>query len=255
MPRSTSTSRSPSSPSGGPPRKPWSCGSPCISHPPTTPPGQRPAIRARRARASSRWTPTATALPTPSCREPPTSPPESRPSRRWPPRPSAISRTRVSTAPSSTTPTSPSLAPGPVAPGPVFQDLRRGSRKYPRRPDSPFGDEVSDRRPPPADVKGVGLRLDIAVRVGAALMLAQVLDPGLDQEDLGVESVVGGVHEQAPLHGAVAQTDAPHAAHGLRELGGAGRIDLVADLHQHGTALGLELMRHDRRRPLAGRCK
>src|ERR1700722_18725775 len=54
------------------------------------------------------------------------------------------------------------------------------------------------------ELEALDLRLQHAVRIGDALVLAQVLEPGLDQEGLDEARRVGGVLEYAPRIGAVA---------------------------------------------------
>src|SRR4051794_39077945 len=52
---------------------------------------------------------------------------------------------------------------------------------------SAVGDQMLDDGGLGAEVEGAGALLDVLVGVGDPLVLAQVLDPRLDQEDLGVE--------------------------------------------------------------------
>ncbi len=67
--------------------------------------------------------------------------------------------------------------------------------------------------------------------------------------------LAGPACEQAPLHGAVAQADAAHVAHGEGELRELLRAHLVLDGDQHRPAVGLEVVGDDRRRHLAGGCQ
>ena len=62
-------------------------------------------------------------------------------------------------------------------------------------------------------MEGAGLLLDIAIGDRHLLVLAQVLGPRFYQEDLGVEVWPGGIDEEPPLQGAVAQADAADVAH------------------------------------------
>jgi hypothetical protein len=76
------------------------------------------------------------------------------------------------------------------------------------------------------------------IRHRHALVLAQVLDPRLDQENLDVPSRLARIAEDIPLDRAVSTPHLGELANGRDERIGLGRIDAVLDLDEHRTFIG-----------------
>src|SRR5688500_17945510 len=76
-------------------------------------------------------------------------------------------------------------------------------------------DEVCDDRRRIAAVEGAGAVEDGRVGDRAARMLAQMLEPGVDQEQLDPALRRGKILVEAPARGAVAAAYAAHRVHGM----------------------------------------
>ncbi len=82
-----------------------------------------------------------------------------------------------------------------------------------------------------------GACLCFTVGQGHALMLAQVLDPGLHEEGFDVALRIGRVLEQLPAQGAVPEAFQAHFQHSLYEVSGVYLVDAVLHGDQNWTLL------------------
>ena len=89
---------------------------------------------------------------------------------------------------------------------------------------------------------GGGLEQD-AVAGGDALVLSEVLDPGLDDEHLELPARVRGVAVHVPADGAVAAADRLEPPHGAQELLGLVGVHVVLERDEHGAFVAVELVR------------
>src|SRR2546425_5742693 len=133
---------------------------------------------------------------------------------------------------------------------------RSGDRSLPRRavaaPQlfrlSPR-DVVPDTRTLLTAVEAGGGLEQRAVIGGDALVLAEVLDPGLDDEHLEPPVRVLGVAVDAPADGAVAAADRLQPPHGAQELLGLVGVHVVLERDEHGALVAVELGGGLRQRP------
>src|SRR2546425_2236323 len=102
-------------------------------------------------------------------------------------------------------------------------------------------DVVPDTRTLLTAVEASGGLEQRAVIGGDALVLAEVLHPGLDDEHLEPAVRVFGVTVDVPADGAVAAADRLEPPHGAQELLGLGRIHLVFERDQHRALVAVEL--------------
>lgn len=75
---------------------------------------------------------------------------------------------------------------------------------------------------------------------GHPLVLPQVLYPGCNQEGLDVAARIRRIVKQAPAHRAITPPGQSHGLHGLHELVGPPRINMVFDRHEHGAFVRLQ---------------
>src|SRR6516165_6662250 len=96
------------------------------------------------------------------------------------------------------------------------------------------------------EVEGAHAFPGLAVRYGGSLVLAKVLDPGLNHEGLQVATCRSEVLKESPTHGPVSPAYATELQHSRGELFGAPRINPILDGDQYGTALHVRLVHHRR---------
>src|SRR5256712_3351591 len=113
-------------------------------------------------------------------------------------------------------------------------------------------DVVPDTRTLLTAVEAGGGLEQRAVIGGDALVLAEVLDPGLDDEHLEPPVRVLGVAVDAPADGAVAAADRLQPPHGAQELLGLVGVHVVLERDEHGALVAVELGGGLRQRPARG---
>src|SRR4051812_41022551 len=87
------------------------------------------------------------------------------------------------------------------------------------------------------EMKALHAVLDEAIGIGDALMLAQMLEPGFDEEALDETPGLGGILEEPPGIGAVAPPFMGELGGGGDEVGPSRGIDAIFDRHQHRAAI------------------
>src|SRR5262249_49754590 len=108
-----------------------------------------------------------------------------------------------------------------------------------RRTVAPRRDQVAGGQGARLAQEGPDALLHLAVRRRDALVLAQVLGPGLGGRDLADAGGVLGVAQQPPLDGAAAPAHGLELARGPHEVRGAGGVDAVLDLDEDRAGLGV----------------
>src|SRR5437870_1515707 len=92
------------------------------------------------------------------------------------------------------------------------------------------GDQVRHDGWRPGDVEASNALLDGPITNGDALMLAQVLEPGLDDERFDITLLLCWVLVDSPAHGAIPAANRLQVPDGLHKGTRVGRIDSVFDL-------------------------
>src|SRR4029077_13728523 len=97
------------------------------------------------------------------------------------------------------------------------------------------GDQMSDGGRRACDVEPPDPLLDRAITNRRALVLAQVLEPGLDDEAFDVTPLLSWILVDSPRDGAVAAANRLQVADGFHEGISPKRIDAVFDLDADGS--------------------
>src|SRR5439155_10116899 len=92
------------------------------------------------------------------------------------------------------------------------------------------GDQVRHDRWRPGDVEALNALLDGPITNGDALMLAQVLEPGLDDERFDINPLVCWVLENSPADSAIPAANRLQVPNGFDKGTRVGGIDSVFDL-------------------------
>src|SRR6266849_4921769 len=96
---------------------------------------------------------------------------------------------------------------------------------------------MRDYRSVGAAMEGARTITDRGVALGRALVLPQVLQPGVDQKHLDEDTGLLRVLVERPRDGAAATAQLLHVAHDGHERGTVLARDLVAHGHHHGSAI------------------